>query len=122
MRLNDVIRKAVSVEPSDNIVTAARKMREHDASSCVVVESGRIMGVITERDLVTKIAAEERPLREVLCSDCMTAVGTNTTEQVQGRIVDLLGSPASSLEDAEGVYELALTGAPIDLTHIPGLE
>lgn len=122
MRMNDVIRSALTVRPGDQVDQAACAMRDRGMSSAVVIDEDAIVGILTERDVLTKIVAENRTPAEVLVADVMTAVNGTEGERLQGRIVDVLGSPASSLEDAEGVYELALTGAPIDLTMLPGSE
>lgn len=120
MRMTDVIRRSVTVDPHDAIATAAAAMRDQGASSCLVVDGGSVVGTITEHDLVTKIVAENRNPDGVRVREVMSGTEPSTDEQVRGRIIDLLGSPATSLEDAEGVYELALTGTPIDLTFLPG--
>jgi CBS domain-containing protein len=120
MRISDVIRTAVTVGPEDQVDRAAAAMRDHGSSSAVVVDQDAIVGILTERDLMIKMVAENRRPAEVVVAEIMTQITATSGEQLQGRIVDVLGSPATSLEDAEGVYELALTGAPIDLTILPG--
>ncbi|MCA1831884.1 MAG: cyclic nucleotide-binding/CBS domain-containing protein [Actinomycetota bacterium] len=120
MRMTDVIRTALTVHPEDQVHQAACAMRDEGLSSAVVVRDDAIVGLLTERDVLTKLVAENRMPADVLVGDVMTKITATPTEQLQGRIVDVLGSPATSLEDAEGVYELALTGAPIDITILPG--
>jgi CBS domain-containing protein len=122
MRMQDMMRRAVTVDPKDTITTAALRMREGNAASCLVIDDDAIVGMVSERDLVTKLVAENLHPADVFVRDIMTAIAPATSEQTRGRIVDLLGTPASALEDAEGAYELALTGAPIDLNILPGLE
>jgi CBS domain-containing protein len=120
MRMNDVIRRALTVHPEDQVDQAACAMRDQGMASAVVIQDDAIVGILTERDVLTKLVAENRVPATVLVADVMTKITATPGEQLQGRIVDVLGSPVSSLEDAEGVYELALTGAPIDLTILPG--
>jgi len=122
MRMNDVIRRAVTVAPGDQADRAACAMRDQGMASAVVVDDDAIVGILTERDLLTKLVAENLMPANVLVGDVMTKITASSGEQIRGRIVDVLGSPASALEDAEGVYELALTGAPIDLAALPGAE
>jgi predicted transcriptional regulator len=122
MRMQDMMRRAVTVGPRDTITTVAMRMREGNASSCLVIDDDAIVGMVSERDLVTKLIAENRHPGEVSVRDIMTAIPPATREQTQDRLVDLLGTPASALEDAEGAYELALTGAPIDLHVLAGME
>jgi len=120
MRVQDMMRKAVTVGSADTIASASRKMRDAKASSCLVVDGDLILGVLTERDVVTKLVAENRHPGDVTVRDLMTAIPQQSSEQARGRIMEVLGSPASALEDAEGAYEMALTGAPIDFNAFPG--
>src|SRR5437870_13703763 len=53
--------------------TAAGLMREKDIGSLVVVDTGKPMGIVTERDLVTKVAAEDKQPSRVLVRDIMTS-------------------------------------------------
>jgi CBS domain-containing protein len=46
------------VEPSDSIEDAAKKMRENDVGSLLVVEDDELKGIITDRDIVIKAIAE----------------------------------------------------------------
>jgi CBS domain-containing protein len=49
-----------SVERSQSIVEAARIMRDQDVGSLPVIEEGRLIGVITDRDIVIRLVAESR--------------------------------------------------------------
>jgi CBS domain-containing protein len=46
----------VSVDPDATIAEVARQMRTDDADSIAVMSQGRLVGIITERDLVKAIA------------------------------------------------------------------
>lgn len=120
MRMQEMMRKAVTVTPRDTITAAAVRMRDANASSCLVLDNDAIVGMLSERDLVTKLVAENRHPAEVVVAEVMTAIPVAGSEQARDQLHDLLGTPASALEDAEGAYELALTGAPIDLNILPG--
>ncbi len=49
----------VAVTPKDNIYEAAVAMRDHDIGFVPVVEGNRLLGVITDRDLVVRGYAEK---------------------------------------------------------------
>jgi CBS domain-containing protein len=49
-----------SIDASEAIVDAARAMRDEDVGSLPVTEQGRLIGVITDRDIVVRVAAEGR--------------------------------------------------------------
>lgn len=47
-----------SVSPTDSLREAAQAMREQDVGSLPVVEDGRVVGIITDRDIVVRAVAE----------------------------------------------------------------
>ena len=63
---------------TDEVVAAARLMREHHVGYVVVVEpdfagsTARPIGVLTDRDIVVSIIARERDPRGVIVGDVMT--------------------------------------------------
>ena len=48
--------KLLSVEPETTIAEVARDMRKDDSDCVAVMSQGRLLGIITERDLVRAIA------------------------------------------------------------------
>ena len=48
--------KLLSIEPATTIAEVARDMRKDDADCVAVMSEGRLVGIITERDLVKAIA------------------------------------------------------------------
>lgn len=46
----------LSVEPETTVAEVARRMRTDDSDSVAVMSEGRLVGIITERDLVRAIA------------------------------------------------------------------
>lgn len=55
--------QVITVTPSDNVYEVAVKMKQHDTGCIPVVENGsdKLIGVITDRDLVIRGIAEKRP-------------------------------------------------------------
>ena len=47
-----------SVSPSDSIQNAACIMRDEDAGAVPVVDNGRAIGIVTDRDIVVRVVAE----------------------------------------------------------------
>ncbi len=71
-RVGDVMtRNPIAVTPRTSVLEAARLMRELGVSALPVVDEERLVGIITERDLVWKVIAEERPT-SIPVSDIMT--------------------------------------------------
>ena len=51
---------------------AARAMRERRIGAVMVVEHGRLLGIVTERDMVTRLIAEGRSPKETPLGEIMT--------------------------------------------------
>ncbi len=49
-----------SVSPSQSLADAAAVMKGQDVGSVPVVEEGRLAGIVTDRDIVTRAVAERR--------------------------------------------------------------
>lgn len=68
-------REPVYCVSSDTAAHAADLMRAHDIGSLPVVdsgESGRLVGIVTDRDLVVKVVAGTRAVNEATVRDAMT--------------------------------------------------
>jgi len=61
-------RDPLALPPTASVRDAVRMMREHRVGCVLVVEADRLVGIITERDLLLKLetAEPERPLRELM--------------------------------------------------------
>lgn len=78
--ISDVMSKRIeSIAPSDNAQKAAKKMRDKNVSSLVVVDNGSEspLGILTERDLVRRVCAEringnDMPVKKILSSPLVT--------------------------------------------------
>jgi CBS domain-containing protein len=58
-----------TVSPDDTIESAARIMRDEDTGAVPVVQDGRPVGMVTDRDIVIRAVADgatSRPVREVV--------------------------------------------------------
>jgi CBS domain-containing protein len=64
--------RLMSVAPEATIAEVARQMRTDDSDSVAVISEGRLVGIITERDLVQAIADGVDP-QQVRANVVMTA-------------------------------------------------
>lgn len=72
MDVNEACRHEVfSITTTESLVDVARRMRASDVSSLVVVDEGRTVGIITERDLTRAIAAGDQ-LQSAIVAQYMT--------------------------------------------------
>jgi CBS domain-containing protein len=66
VRVSDVMSfPVVTVGPEEPLESAARVMLEDKVGSLPVVENGRVVGIITETDLLRRIIGEDSSSREV---------------------------------------------------------
>src|SRR6266571_563904 len=63
----------VTIQADATAREAAGLMRDREIGSLVVVETGKPMGIVTERDIVTKVAAPDKQPSRVLVRDIMTS-------------------------------------------------
>jgi CBS domain-containing protein len=70
-------REVLAVAPEDTIGEAAQKMVERGVSSAVVSDFGRLIGILTERDMLRAVAgrihSSEARVREWMTPDPVTA-------------------------------------------------
>ena len=73
MRIQDVMTAEVSfVRPDTPILEIARKMRDGDLGATPVVEDERLVGMVTDRDVVVRVVAEGGDIRTTTARDAMS--------------------------------------------------
>jgi CBS domain-containing protein len=78
MNIRDVMtHNPRTVSPQDSIQNAARIMRDEDTGVVPVVDNGKPVGVITDRDIVVRAVAEggqlNRPVRDIVTNELVAA-------------------------------------------------
>jgi len=74
----------VGVAPEDTLGEAAERMAEQGVGSAVVLDSGRLIGILTERDMLKAMAARvhtsDARVREWMTEDPLTATAEMEVE------------------------------------------
>ena len=75
----------VTSGPEITVTQAATVMRDRGVGSLIVVEGDKAIGIVTERDIVTKVAAEDRKSSTLKVRDVMTSpvVSVHPHEEVE---------------------------------------
>ena len=74
MKVGDAMtRGVICVDVDDTVQEAAEVMKKNDISSVIVTKKGDGIGIITERDIICKIVAENNNPREATVKDVMTS-------------------------------------------------
>lgn len=73
-RVIDVINKEViTVDENESIVNIAKLMSKTKSSYCLVMRGNKVVGIITEKDLVRRVIADEKNPSHLKASDIMSA-------------------------------------------------
>lgn len=67
-----MVQDVVSIDPSASLTEAARAMEDANVGMLPVVEDGKILGVITDRDIVVRALAREADPAGTAVGDCFT--------------------------------------------------
>lgn len=83
MKVSDVMTaQVVTATPETSVRQVAKMMSEIDSGVMPVVESGKVVGMITDRDLVLRVVAEGRsfegPVSEVMTADVQSCGDEDT--------------------------------------------
>jgi CBS domain-containing protein len=76
-----------TVDAGDSVAEAARQMRDGDFGSVLVLDNGRVDGIVTDRDIAVRAVAEGRDPESTQVSE-IYSTGVATVE------------PSQSIEDA----------------------
>jgi CBS domain-containing protein len=67
-----MVENVITVKPSDTIKKAAELMNLHGISSLIVVDSGKPVGIITERDMLSRVLNKPLLKTEAMVVDIMS--------------------------------------------------
>ncbi|WP_291583342.1 CBS domain-containing protein [Clostridium sp. UBA6640] len=85
MKINDVMTKEiVKVNSNEPINKAAKMMKEHDIGAVPVYDNDKVIGIITDRDIVVRAIADEKNSQNTTIREVMTSnpVCLNSDEAV----------------------------------------
>ncbi len=73
MKVRDAMAKTItSGTKNERIIDVARKMKDQDAGFLPIVEGDRLIGVVTDRDIVVRCVAEGHDLRNETAEHVMS--------------------------------------------------
>jgi CBS domain-containing protein len=75
-----------SVSPSDSVTDAARVLKDENIGSVPVVEGNRLIGMLTDRDITTRVVAEQRDpastsVQDVASRELVTAESSSNLDE-----------------------------------------
>ena len=91
LRVRDLMADADFVNSGSSALEAAKKMSGKGSGCVLVVENGKAIGIITERDLVARVLVEGALVQQILAKDVMSsplvAVGPEASVEEASRIM-----------------------------------
>ena len=97
--------RLLSVDPQTSVAEVAKRMRVGDADSAAVMSEGRLLGIITERDLVRAIADGINPQQTradvIMSADPATVTADDDVAMVAVKMMNL-GIRHLPVLDSEG--------------------
>jgi len=94
--------RLLSVEPQTSLADVAKRMRREDADSVAVMSEGRLLGIITERDLVRAIA--------------------DGVDPVQAKADVIMSADPATVTADEEVAVVALKMMTLGIRHLPVVD
>ena len=94
--MHQTVREVMTPNPrtisgTSTVIEAARVMRDHDIGDVLVLDGGRLAGILTDRDLVVRGVAEERDPMMTRAGDiCSRVITTVQPETGIGEAVRLM--------------------------------
>ncbi|MFM9372602.1 CBS domain-containing protein [Streptomyces sp. Da 82-17] len=81
----------VTVAPLTSVIDIAQLMRRDDVGDVLVVDDGRLRGVVTDRDLVVRVMAEGGSINDrTAATACSSDVATVSPDDDVDRVIGLM--------------------------------
>ncbi len=98
-----VKREPITVEPGTTVNKAAKVMKDEGIGSLIVLEKNKPIGILTERDIVTKIVAEDKESKKI-------------------KVKDVMSAPLISVHPDLDIYEAARKMAALEIRRLPIID
>lgn len=91
--LKDKGRHVLSAAPEDNLAEVARRLESERVGALLVLEADRVVGIISERDIVIALArlgaaALDTPVRSCMTAEVIGARPTDTVDSLLALMTD----------------------------------
>ena len=141
MSISDILRfkgaDVVTIAPGETVTTLLNSLAEHNIGALVVADKGKVVGIVSERDVVRRIAERgaallDAPVKQIMTSIVATCTSKDSVDSVaqtmterrirhmpvldEGRLVgivsigDVVSSRIRQLEKDRGQLEHYISG------------
>jgi len=93
MEIKDIMTQSVvSIDAGESVEVAARTMQQHNIGALPVVTGGKLCGMLTDRDIVTRCLAANRQAADTTVRQVMTGQVTSVRPDMEiGAAAHLMG-------------------------------
>lgn len=93
MRIHEIMTNAAVVDGAEETVAeGARKMRDNQTGSLLVMDGTRLVGIVTERDVLRCVAenqdAQTTPLKDIMTTDVITIAPDTRLKEAAALMAD----------------------------------
>jgi CBS domain-containing protein len=102
--LQDKGNEVSSIDPDKSVYDAMQLMAAKNIGALMVLENGKLIGIISERDFSRKANMLDKPLRDILVKEIMTSqvvyvIPDNTTEECMALVTEMRSRHLPVLEN-----------------------
>jgi len=102
--------KVIIIDPDDTMLTAVNLLREHNIRTMPVVKDGKLMGVVTDRDLKRASASDASTLE---IHELMYLISKIKVRDIMSNTVVTVPEDFTIEETAEVLLENRISGVPV---------
>ena len=111
--------KAVVARPDETVRDAALRMAENACGSVLVCDDGRLRGIFTERDLLTRVVGKdldpkETRLEQVMTADPDTIESTDTAREALRRMDEFGYRHLPVMENGQVLGVISMRDVPVE--------
>ena len=88
MKVREIMGKPHAVPPETSVKEAARLMAELDIATVFVVQDKKVMGILTDMDIIRRFVSSDKLSKNVLVKDIMTSriITVDSDENVEDAV------------------------------------
>jgi CBS domain-containing protein len=95
MRISDILRHketasgadVVTISPTDTVTTLVAALAEHNVGALIAVDGDSVIGIVSERDIVRRIAEHgadvlEKPVSEIMTTSVLSCTSGDSVDSI----------------------------------------
>jgi CBS domain-containing protein len=81
MKVSEVMNKAIAISPEISVLDAAKMLSDKNIGSLIVIEDNKILGIITENDIVKNVSNLAKSVEQIMSKNLVTVSEDETLNQ-----------------------------------------